>query len=209
VAKERLKSPRARLFVALDLPDHVRTRLVEWQHEALGDPALRAIAPDALHVTLCFLAYQPEKDIERLSRLLREIEPRSVTMRLEREPIAGPRGRRPRLFAVDAPSDEAVALQAGLSDRLEAERFYKPEKRPFWPHVTVARVKLEKRTASERRGRRRGRPALVERAPTALPEELLGPFAAPRITLYRSFLRPAGAEYVPLAAVDLTSDPGG
>jgi 2'-5' RNA ligase len=208
VAKERLKSPRARLFAALDLPDHVRAGLVAWQEDALRDPALRAIVPDALHVTLCFLAYQPEKDIERIASVMRGIERRHVTMRFERDPIAAPPGR-PRLFAVEAPSDDAVALQAELSDRLEAERFYKPEKRPFWSHVTVARVKPSRPTASERRGRRRGRPAHVERPPTALTEELLRPFAAPRLTLYRSHLRPAGAEYVPLAAVDLPSDPSG
>ena len=90
-------------------------------------------------MTLCFLAYQPERDIERIAQVVCGIEPRPVTIRFEAEPIAAPRSR-PRLFAVDAPSDEAVALQAELSDRLEAERFYKPEKRPFWPHVTVARV---------------------------------------------------------------------
>jgi 2'-5' RNA ligase len=205
VAKERLKSPRARLFVALDLPAPARAGLVAWQRDALGDPALRAIDPEALHVTLCFLAYRPERDIERIARLLCGIEQRPVTIRFEAEPIPAPRGR-PRLFAVDAPSDEAVTLQAELSDALEAERFYKPERRPFWPHVTVARVKPERRTASERRGRRRGRPTLVERPPAALPAALLDPFRAPRITLYRSFLRPTGAEYVPLAGLDLPSD---
>jgi 2'-5' RNA ligase len=202
VAKERLKSPRARLFVALDLPDRVRSGLVAWQREALGDPALRAIVPDALHVTLCFLNYHPERAIERIAQVVRAIEPVPMTMRFEPETVATPRSR-PRLFAVDAPSEGAVELQAELSDRLEAQRFYKPEKRPFWSHVTVARVKPEKRASGERRGRRRGRPAVVERPPTVLPDQLLDPFDAPRMTLYRSFLRPAGAEYVPLATLDL------
>jgi 2'-5' RNA ligase len=204
VAKDRLKSPRARLFVALDLPESVRTGLVAWQRQALTDSALRPVAAEALHVTLCFLAYQPERDIERIARAVRGIQPHHVPMRFEEKAIAVPRGR-PRLFAVEAPGNEAVALQAELSDRLEAERFYKPERRPFWSHVTVARVKPERRTPSERRGRRRGRPALVERRPTALPGQLLEPFSAPRVTLYRSLLHPAGAEYVPLAALDLPS----
>jgi 2'-5' RNA ligase len=204
VAKERLKSPRARLFVALDLPDSVRSGLVAWQREALGDPTLRMIAPGALHVTLCFLAYQPEKDIERIAQLMCGIESHPVTMNFDAEPIAAPRSR-PRLFAVETPSEGAVALQAELSDRLEAERYYKPEKRPFWSHVTVARVKPEKRAPSERR-RRRGRPALVERPPAALPDELLESFSPAQMTLYRSFLRPTGADYVALAAADLPSD---
>ena len=105
--------------------------------------------------------------------------------RFEQEPVAVPRSR-PRLFAVDAASEAAVELQAELSDRLEAERFYKPEKRPFWPHVTVARVKPSKRSASDRRGHRRGRPMRVETPPGPLPAELCEPFGAVRVTLYRS-----------------------
>ena len=208
MAKERLKSPRARLFVALDLPDPVRAGLVAWQRVALRDPALRVIPPEALHVTLCFLAYQPEKDVERIAQIMCAIEPHPVTIRFRPDPIAAPRGR-PRLFALDAPSDGAAALQGELSDRLQAGRFYKPEKRPFWSHVTVARVKPEKRTPAERRGRRRGRPTPVSRPPTGLPDELLEPFSAPRVTLYRSLLHPAGAEYAPLAALDLPSEAEG
>jgi 2'-5' RNA ligase len=201
MAKERLKSPRARLFVALDLPDRTRKGLVAWQRTEFTDPALRPIAPEALHVTLCFLSYRPEKDIDRISDVMRSVGTRSVAMRLEPDPVAVPRSR-PRLFAVDAPSDGAVALQAELSDRLEAEHFYESEKRPFWSHVTVARVRSEK---GSRGGGRRGRPRAVERPPGSLPETLLEPFSAVRVTLYRSLLRPAGAEYLPLATLELPS----
>jgi len=201
MTKERLKSPRARLFVALDLPEEIRSGLAGWQRDAFaGIEALRPTKPEALHVTLCFLGYHPEREIERIAQLVCGIEARPVRMRLEPEPVAVPRNR-PRLFAVDAPSEGAVALQQELSDRLEAEHFYKPEKRPFWSHVTVARVRSEK---GSRGGGRRGGPRAVERTPAPLPEELLEPFSAARVALYRSFLRPTGAEYVRLA--ELTSD---
>jgi RNA 2',3'-cyclic 3'-phosphodiesterase len=208
MTKERLKSPRARLFVALDLPDRVREGLVAWQREALTDPALRPVSPEALHVTLCFLAYQPERDIERIAEVMRSVDLRRVQLRFKEEPAAVPPNR-PRLFAADAESEDAIDLQAELSDRLEAKRFYRPEKRPFWPHVTVARIKPAKRSASDRRGRRRGRPMRVETLPKALPAGLCEPFGAVRVTLYRSLLRPTGAEYVSLAALDLASDGGG
>jgi 2'-5' RNA ligase len=204
VAKERLKSPRARLFVALDLPDRVREGLVAWQREALTDRALRPIAPEALHVTLCFLAYQPERAIERIAELTRSVGARLVESRFKEKPVAVPPNR-PRLFAVDAESEAAIELQAELSDRLESERFYRPEKRPFWPHVTVARIKPSKRSASDRRGHRRGPPMRVETLPGPLPAELLEPFGCVRVSLYRSNLRPTGAEYVSLACLDLPS----
>jgi 2'-5' RNA ligase len=206
VAKERLKSPRARLFVALDLPERVRDGLVAWQGEALRDPALRPTAPQALHVTLCFLAYQPERDIERIAEVMHGITLRAAELRFAPDPIPVP-GNRPRLYAVGAESEVTEQLQAELSDRLEANRFYKPDKRAFWPHVTVARIKPAKRSGSDRRGRRRGPPTRVETPPTPLPAELCKPWDAPRMTLYRSFLRPTGAEYAALATLSLASDP--
>lgn len=200
MAKERLKSPRARLFVALDLPDAVRDALAVWQQAALTDPALRPVRPEALHVTLCFLGYRWERDIERISGIVTDIDPRSVEITLDPEPVPVPRSR-PRLFAAGGESRAASVLQAELSDRLESERFYEPEKRPFWTHVTVARVKSER---GSRGGRRRGRPMRVESVPKSLPAELTESLEAPRLALYRSILRPSGAEYVRLAELNLT-----
>jgi 2'-5' RNA ligase len=199
MAKERLKSPRARLFVALDLPDSVREGLAAWQARALVDPALRPVPIEALHVTLCFLGYHRERDIERIAALVTGVDPRPVEIRLDPDPVPIPR-RQPRLFAVGGESPAASALQSELSDLLEAERFYKPEKRPYWTHVTVARARSEK--GSRRRGGR-GRPMRVETLPDRLSTELAEPFGAVRLALYRSYLRPTGAEYVRLAELNL------
>jgi RNA 2',3'-cyclic 3'-phosphodiesterase len=203
VAKERLKSPRARLFVALDLSEDVRAGLEAWQARELTDEAMRPVAPQALHVTLCFLSYHPEKKIEEIAGIVTGVEPRSVELRLEPEPVPLPKGR-PRLFAVGAPSEATIALQQELSDTLEAKHFYKPEKRPFWSHVTVARVRSER--GSRAKGRKRGKPMQVTDFPGRLPEELLESFEAPRLALYRSHLRPTGAEYVRLAELNLAFD---
>ena len=195
MAKERLKSPRARLFVALDLPEEIRSGLARWQEEALGvDPALRPVRPEALHMTLAFLGYLPEREIERVAEIVTASRAPAPQVQLDPDPVAVPRNR-PRLFAIDAESEDAVAVHGGLSKRLEAARLYEPEKRPFWPHLTVARVR------PEARGRRR--PARVEHPPGRLPAALEQPFVGVRITLYRSNLRPQGAEYVSLANVEL------
>ncbi len=203
MTKERLKSPRARLFVALDLPEVVRSGLAEWQHGALtGLEALRPVKPEALHVTLCFLAYHPEREIERIGEIVTGTEPRPVEIRFLLDPIPIPRGR-PRLFAVGGESRAAAALQEELSDRLTEAGFYEPEKRPYWTHVTVARVRSEKSGAGGRKRGRRGKPMRVETPPGNLPDELLQPFGAVRVALYRSNLRPSGAEYVRLGSLDL------
>lgn len=59
--------------------------------------------------------------------------------------------------------------------------------RPFWPHLTLARVK-------------RDRPASPLQA-----ERLPAPFVAHRVVLFRSILRPQGALYEPLWTTTLTS----
>ena len=202
VAKERLKSPRARLFTALDLPEDVQADLEAWQARECVDGALRPIAPEALHVTLCFLGYQPERRIDEIAAVVTGIQPRPVPMRFEREPV-GIKGRRPGLFAVSAPSEAAEALQAELSRGLVARRLYKPEKRPFWPHVTVARVRSERGEKGPSGRRRRGPPKVVDRPPGGLPDELLHPFGSVRVALYRSHLRHSGARYERLAALEL------
>jgi hypothetical protein len=70
--------------------------------------------------------------------------------------------------------------------------------------VTLARVRSERVTGGAG-GRRRGRPMEVSGPLPPLPDQLLEPFGCVRLTLYRSILRPRGAEYVPLASLDLPS----
>ena len=207
MANQRLKSPRARLFVALDLPAPIRDQIARWQKEALSDPALRPMRPESLHVTLCFLSYQPEKAIPRIAERIASVGARPVELRFEPEPSPRPKGR-PRLYAIGGQSSSAATLQAELAEVLAAEGFYKPEKRGFWPHVTVARVRSERLPPERGERRGKGRPRRVKRAPAPLPETLTKPFGAVRVALYRSDLKPQGAEYVSLAGVDLPSHKG-
>jgi 2'-5' RNA ligase len=194
MAKERLKSPRARLFVALDLPEPLTAGIEAWGQEALADPALRRLPADSLHVTLVFLGYRPEKEIDRLGEIVEGLAGPAPRIEL-RDPVRRPERGRPRLFALPISSPEAVALQGELEERLVAERLHEPERRPFWPHLTVARVR------PEARGSKRPRP--VERPPGGLPQALLQPVRAVRLALYRSELKPQGAQYTPLAQVKL------
>lgn len=199
VAKERLKSPRARLFVALDLPEDLREGIAAWGREALADPALRPVAAESLHVTLAFLGHRPEKEIEPIAAVVRESAGPAPWLELGDPEQRPPRGRA-RVYALPALSPGAEALQAGVAGRLQEAGFYEPEKRLFWPHVTVARVR------PEARGSRR--PAVVSEPPGKLPERLSEARICRRMTLYRSELKPTGAQYVPLAQVELPGQGG-
>jgi RNA 2',3'-cyclic 3'-phosphodiesterase len=178
---------KARLFVALDLPGLAREELVEWRAKALGGrDELRLVTPEALHVTLVFLGYLDEDLIPRIAEL---IQPPAVDPPLLRatavKPVP-PRG--PRLFALDLDDDggRCGAIQAGVSAALEGAGLYTPEKRPFWPHMTLARVRKGARVRS------------IETPPP--PAE---PWRAEAVTLYRSVLRREGARYEALERVVL------
>jgi 2'-5' RNA ligase len=96
--------------------------------------------------------------------------------------------RGPRLLALDLDDrgGKASAIQSAAESALAAARFHKPERRAFWPHVTLARVK---------RGHRA--PRLDPGDPPG------GRFQAPVVTLYSSTLRPQGALYTPLRRFEL------
>lgn len=186
---------RQRVFIALDLPEAIRTELTAWGKAELVDPALRPTRMESLHVTLVFLGGREPAEVEKIAEVVKGSGGPAPEMKLE-DPISLPRGRRASLFALPAPSAAASDLQGGLVDRLVAAGLYAPERRDFWPHVTVARVRPE--------GRGSRRPQAVTRRPGDLPERSKRAFVSVRLTLYRSELQSGGSKYVPLAQIELS-----
>lgn len=194
VSKPAADSKPVRMFVALDLPDVVRAGIGAWGEGALADPALRPVTAENPHVTLAFLGNRPPQDAERVATAIEEsVAPAPMVELLD--PISRPPRGGARLFALPVLSPGTEQLQAQLAEILISERLYEPEKRPFWPHVTVARVRAA--------GRGSRRPLDVEKPPGRLPAKLAEPFYGIRVVLYLSELQPSGARYVPLAQVKL------
>jgi 2'-5' RNA ligase len=178
------------MFVALDLPAGPRRELGAWRDQLLeGRRDLRPVREEALHVTLVFLGWQDEAAAPKIAEAAFSARPEAAAPLLTPAEVRPLPPRDPRLFALDLDDEEgrAGALQGVVSDALEAGRWYRPEKRPFWPHVTLARVK---------RGERRVPPLVGDPPPAE-------PLAADTLTLYRSTLRPQGAIYDPLARLEL------
>lgn len=179
---------RVRLFVALELPALVREALIDWRDGASAlASAVRALSADSLHVTLCFLGWQDADQIAAVATSCGELSGQPAP----RLSLANPRWlppRRPRVLAVELldPTGTLARIQARLSQLLEAGGWYRPEKRPYLAHVTVARVA---RGARAPREQLRDVPSLT--------------FDASTITLFRSRLARGGAQYDPLARIEL------
>lgn len=192
MAKDVGKSKRVRLFVALDLPAAVRAGIGAWGERELADPALRRSDEESLHVTFAFLGSRDPAQVEPVTAAVRACAGAPAPLMELQQPVQRPPRGQARIFALPVLSAGAEQLQAEVGEQLVEAGLYKPEKRPFWPHVTVARVRSE-----------RGSPATVQKAPGGLPEALTEPFYGVRLTLYRSQLQPTGARYAPLAQCEL------
>lgn len=176
-----------RLFFGLPLPDEAAGLLAEWAARAYGGATgaargrIRLLARDHLHVTLAFLGGRPRAELPALSHALRE-----AVRGIARPVLRVERYRETERVAMLVFSDEegrAGVLQARLSERLEALGVYRPEQRPWLPHVTVARF---------------------ERRPGLRPElPALAPISPSDAALYHSVLRPSGAQYQIVEAVSL------
>lgn len=186
-----------RLFAALDIPEGMRAGIAAWGARELSDAALRPVAAEKLHMTLCFLGRTEANRKDEVAAQVLSLPPEPVRIRLARQPVAKPT-RRPRVWALEADAPAAASLQERLAKRLVKAGLLESEERPFWSHLTVARTRNE-------RGKRR--PQRVERPPGDLPAELSEPFDAVRVSLYRSDLRSDGAKYVSLASLDLPPSP--
>ncbi len=180
---------RARLFVALDLPDDARQHLLRWRSDALRRvPGLRSVAPEALHVTLCFLGWRSVPEVRPIGDACQAAASGASPLGLSFGGALMLPSRRPRVLAVEIedPAGELGGLEAALAAALSAGGWYAPEARPFLGHVTVAR------------GERGARLRDVEPPPAPATA-----FTATSVTLYRSRLERSGARYEALRTIEL------
>jgi RNA 2',3'-cyclic 3'-phosphodiesterase len=183
---------RARLFVALELPETVRGRLAAWgEGVARSVPGVRAVPGESLHVTLCFLGWVDVGEVDAVAAACGVAAGMPGSLLRVGDGIWLP-ARRPRVLAVELDDLGARlgAVQSALSEALAEGGWYTPERRRFLPHVTAARV---------------GRGARVRRGSElpSLPDEVS--FPGTTVTLFRSRLSPAGARYEGLASFETST----
>jgi 2'-5' RNA ligase len=169
-----------RLFCALTLSDDVLDRLVAWQ-ALLPAGRYRLVPRENLHLTLAFLGSRPAREVEPIRDELRaaagEARPIELRERSYRETSSV------GMLVFDDVDDAASGLARALHASLQRLGVYEPERRPWLPHLTVARFRVRPRLAPPLPG--------------------LGPVVPSGAAVYHSVLRRTGAEYVVLHAVGL------
>jgi RNA 2',3'-cyclic 3'-phosphodiesterase len=132
-----------RLFIAVQLPMELTDRAAALLSEAL--PALKRVRPELMHVTLAFLGWISDEQLDAVNEAARAAAAGHSAFDLS---FAGagrfPASGRPRVVWLGI-GEGAVGL-AGLASSVTAElrgRQITFDDRPFAPHLTLARVREE------------------------------------------------------------------
>lgn len=189
-----------RLFVALDIDEHIRKQIVRFL-EAVRRfaSAARWVRPESLHVTLKFIGEKSEQDAETIKRSLKTI----IADRFELN-IRGygffPRARAPQTFWVGLEAEPSLAFLAATIDDTMAKLAIPKDEHPYHPHLTLARNKAG--SAAARNAKNDAsvhglRHLQQELATRPMPE--FGTMTAREFFLFQSKPSPGGSTYTKLA----------
>lgn len=195
---------KKRVFIAVNLPDYLKKKLVEFQVK-WADLPFRWTGESNLHLTLVFVGYVTDDQLFEICKITRQTaktqEPFEIKFsRICYGPPASPNPPEWRRGEPGKPArmvwlqGEASPALAGLKGRLEEFLFqsgdsgyFEKENRPLKPHITLGRLKLGHR-ASEL-------PLLDEKVDYG--------FFVESIEVMESTLKRGGAEYTILESVPL------
>jgi len=188
-------SEQIRCFLAVEISEEVRKEVaLLTENLRKGVQFTKAypswVKAENQHFTIVFLGSQSAEQLEQIKAVLADLPGEIAPFRVE---VAGlgtfPNDRQPRVLwlGVREGKEGFAELFKKVMSRLVSAIRFEPEKRPFHPHLTLARVK-SLRGAAEMMD--------VVRSHQG---KSCGEFTASDLTLFRSELHPSGAVYTSLA----------
>lgn len=180
-----------RLFIAIGLPTDVQKKLSDFQRE------MKSFAKHAkwarvenIHLTLKFLGKVQDERIAGIASAMRTISTATFPVHVKGCGFF-PNSRRPNVFWTGVNSAELNSLQQKVED-VTAQFGFEKEKRPFSPHLTLARFRAA-----------RGFERLIQEAERRK-DASISEFNASHFSLYESILLPQGAQHHVIETVSLT-----
>lgn len=187
-----------RAFIAVPLPDTLALFLRQVQAR-LRSPGMniRWVATRNIHLTLKFLGEIDASQIDAVAAQMDAAAGSVPAFSLQARGVGiFPNLRHARVLWVGLAGDRdrLSAIQASLESGLESVGFSR-ESRDFRAHLTIGRTR-------QRIGRQ-----TIGAALEPLKDIASDPFRVDRLTLFKSVLKPAGAEYTPLHISHLMKHP--
>lgn len=184
-----------RTFVAVKVePSPVLQETMNDLKQKLAGEQVKWVEPNNLHLTLKFLGDTLPSQVDEIGEELNQAAKLffAFTFRLEGLGFFKSRGM-PRVLFVHINEGEVLQHLADEIDSRLAKLGYQPEKRPFKPHLTLARIKYLKNKKVFYEAVEKYRSTFMQ---TTEINELV---------FYRSILKPHGPEYKSIAKIDLNS----
>jgi len=181
-----------RAFVAVPIPGTPALRAVLGRLGMLGS-AVKPVSADNLHVTLKFLGQMPAEQVPEIATIMQDAADGETAFTARIVGLgAFPRPERPSVvWAGLDKADGLIRIADRLEQRLTPLGFLR-ERRPFHPHLTLARV-------------RRKPPAELANLLQDRQTTEFGSANVETIQLFLSEPGPTGPQYRPLATTGLSS----
>lgn len=192
-----------RAFFASTLPDDLHkalARQIEALKSFVPDGSVRWVSPDNIHLTLKFLGEITPEQAKSVVDAAKTAASAKPAFDLSATGLGMfPNPHRPSVIwvGVAEANRNLAALQALLESKL-SEVGFKPEGRPFHPHLTLGRV---------RRDLNRSAQSALAKSLSPVEVGELGRWRVESLTLMKSDLRPGGPRYTEVARLPLGSDP--
>jgi 2'-5' RNA ligase len=178
-----------RSFLAVEIPGSLKEALRSIQDELRSCGAdVRWVRPESVHLTLKFLGEIDPNLVSNIHEAVESAITDYVKMAIEVRGLGCfPRLKQPRVIWVGLAGDtkSLSAMQEAIEKAVSPFGFPR-ENRPFRPHLTIGRVRSNKR-----------RDALIEAIRPSL-DLHLGSFTVESVVQFESQLHPSGARYISL-----------
>ena len=140
-----MNEQQIRSFIAVELPEEVKSGLREIQNElkSAGHQFIKWVAPESVHLTLKFLGNISPQKVAEITAVMEEASRGFSSFHLKIGGLgAFPNLNRPRVLwlGISGDVDKLATLQGHIDAGLVALEFAK-ETRPFAPHLTLARLR--------------------------------------------------------------------
>src|SRR4030042_3689080 len=139
-----MENGRLRAFIAVELPENIKTELAHLigSLKKTGFSFIKWVNPGSIHLTLKFLGNTPVGMTDNINKVLKSAASGSHNFSLEMGGLGFfPNSRRPRVFWIGIGGNLGTLLKLQEEiDRGTEKLGFPGEKRPFSPHITLARI---------------------------------------------------------------------
>jgi 2'-5' RNA ligase len=186
-----------RSFVAIELSRSIQQQLaaIIGKLKSPRTQAVRWVPAENIHLTIKFLGDVSPTNMDLLKNMLKVEVSRQNSFTLTVGGMgAFPTPKRPRVIWVGITAPTQLTSLVHLVEAETNKLGYASEERPFSPHLTLGRVSQNATPEQVH---------LVAEALAGLTVGQLGTAEVREVILFKSELRPSGAEYAPLLKVPL------